>query len=121
MRIEIFALCDAATADFGKLSMLGVFDTIWVTKTPAIHPQCAIALRTRFERIEIGEHRVAVNNRHACYHRRNSRRAKNLRVAHKHSHRRCRGNSSLQRRLEGNRLGYHVGRLARKMVLGTLF
>ena len=61
MRIEIFALCDAATADFGKLSMLGVFDTIWVTKTPAVHPQCAIALRARFERIEIGGHRVAVN------------------------------------------------------------
>ena len=61
MRIEIFALCDAAIADFGKLSMLGVFDTISVIKTPAVHSQCAIALRVRFERIEIGEHKVAVN------------------------------------------------------------
>jgi len=25
MQIEIFALCDAATADFGKLSMFGAF------------------------------------------------------------------------------------------------
>ena len=61
MQIEIFALCDAATADFGKLSMLGSFDTIWVTKTPVVHPQCAIALRVRFERIERGEHKVVVH------------------------------------------------------------
>ncbi len=61
MQIEIFALCDAATADFGKLNMLGAFDTIWITKIPAVHPQCTIALRMRFERIERGEHKVAVN------------------------------------------------------------
>ena len=54
MRLEIFSLCDAATADFGKLSMLGVFDTIWAIKIPAVHPQCAIALRVRFEKIERG-------------------------------------------------------------------
>ncbi len=61
MQIEIFVLCDAATADFGKLSMLGAFDTIWVEKTPVVHPQCAIALRARFERIERGEHKVVVH------------------------------------------------------------
>ena len=61
MQIEIFALCDAATADFGKFSMLGAFDTIWVAKTPAIHPQCTIALRVRFSKIERGEHKVVVN------------------------------------------------------------
>jgi len=61
MQIEIFALCDAAIADLGKLSMLGAFDTIGVTKTPAVHPQCTIALRVRFEKIERGEHKVAVH------------------------------------------------------------
>lgn len=61
MQIEIFALCDAATADAGKLSMLGVFDTIWVTRAPAVHPQCTIVLRVRFNRIERGEHKVVVN------------------------------------------------------------
>lgn len=61
MRIEIFALCDAAIGDFGKLSMLGAFDTIWAVKTPLVHPQCAIALRIRFERIERGEHKVVVH------------------------------------------------------------
>ena len=61
MRIEIFALSDAATGDLGKLSMLGAFDTIWVAKTPVVHPQCTIALRVRFERIERGEHKVVVH------------------------------------------------------------
>jgi len=61
MQIEIFALCDAAIADLGKLSMLGAFDTIGVIKTPAVHPQCTIALRVRFEKIERGEHKVAVH------------------------------------------------------------
>jgi len=61
MQIEIFALCDAATGDAGKLSMLGAFDTIWTTQTPTKHPQCTIALRVRFERIERGEHAVEVN------------------------------------------------------------
>lgn len=61
MQIEIFALCDAATADFGKLSMLGAFDTIWVKEVPAVHQQCAIVLRTRFEKIERGEHKVVVH------------------------------------------------------------
>ena len=61
MQIEIFALCDAATGDLGKLSMLGAFDTIWTSKTPAIHPQCTIALRVRFERIERGEHKVVIH------------------------------------------------------------
>jgi len=61
MQIEIFTLCDAATGDIGKLSLLGAFDTIWVTKTPAVYPQCTIALRVRFKRIERGEHKVEVN------------------------------------------------------------
>jgi len=61
MRLEVFSLCDAATADGGKLSMLGAFDTIWVGKIPAVHPQCAIALRIRFDKIERGEHKITVN------------------------------------------------------------
>jgi len=61
MHIEVFSLCDAATADMGKLNILGAFDTIWATNIPAVHPQCALALRIRFERIERGEHRIIVN------------------------------------------------------------
>src|ERR1700690_3112596 len=62
MNIEVFSLCDAATVDVsGKLNVLGAFDTIWAARMPAVYPQCAIALRVRFDGIERGEHRVTVN------------------------------------------------------------
>jgi hypothetical protein len=62
MNIEVFSLCDAATVDVaGKLNVLGAFDTIWSGNMPAVYPQCAIALRIRFESFERGEHRVTVN------------------------------------------------------------
>jgi len=60
MNIEVFSLCDAATNEMGKLNILGAFDTIWTREIPTVHPQCAIALRIRFESIERGEHRVTV-------------------------------------------------------------
>lgn len=61
MQIEVFSLCDAATTDGGKLNILGAFDTVWTKKTPLIYPQCAIALRVRFEHDERGEHKVTVS------------------------------------------------------------
>jgi hypothetical protein len=62
MNIEMFSLCDAATIDAaGKLNVLGAFDTIWTANMPIVYPQCAIALRIRFEKIEKGEHRITVN------------------------------------------------------------
>ncbi len=62
MNIEVFSLCDAATVDAaGKLNVLGAFDTIWSSNMPTVYPQCAIALRIRFENIERGEHKVTVN------------------------------------------------------------
>jgi len=62
MNIEIFSLCDAATVDVaGKLNVLGAFDTISTGSMPTVYPHCAIALRIRFESIERGAHRVAVN------------------------------------------------------------
>ncbi len=61
MKTEIFALCDAATQAGGKLNILGTFDVIFSPKLPAAHPQCSIALRLRFEKIEEGEHHIKVN------------------------------------------------------------
>ncbi|MGQ0602551.1 MAG: DUF6941 family protein [Anaerolineales bacterium] len=60
MHVDIFTLCDAATADGGKLNILGAFDTIFVEKFPAIHPQCAVALRVRFRPSERGDHQVSM-------------------------------------------------------------
>jgi hypothetical protein len=59
--IEVFALCDAAADYQGRLSILGIFDSIFAGAIPAVHPQCAVALRLRFSRIEQGSHRLALH------------------------------------------------------------
>ncbi len=61
MQVEIFSLCDAATADGGKFNLLGAFDTIRAPQLPFVHSQCTIALRLRFSRIEEGDHKVTVH------------------------------------------------------------
>jgi hypothetical protein len=61
MKVELFAMCDAATDSGGKLNILGVFDTIGAAKAPVVHPRCAIVLKIRFERIERGDHRLKLN------------------------------------------------------------
>ncbi len=58
MKIEVFALCDAATDNHGKLNILGTFDQIYAAKMPVVHPACAIAMRLRFDKIEEGSHKV---------------------------------------------------------------
>ena len=61
MEIQIAALCDAATDSAGKLNILGTFDTINAAQMPAIHPQCSIALRIIFQKIEEGAHKLKLN------------------------------------------------------------
>jgi hypothetical protein len=61
MNIQIAVLCDAATDYSGKLNILGTFDTIITNQLPAVHPQCSIALRLAFSKIEEGAHRVKMN------------------------------------------------------------
>src|SRR5207237_5736556 len=62
MKVELFALCDAATADTGgKLNILGVFDRLNAREAPVTHPLCALAVRLRFERLEEGQKRVRVS------------------------------------------------------------
>ena len=58
MKVEVFALCDAATDNHGKLNLLGTFDQIYAAKLPVVHPACAIALRLRFDKMEEGRHAV---------------------------------------------------------------
>ena len=61
MDIQIAVLCDAATDNSGKLNILGTFDTIFTSQLPAIHPQCSIALRMTFNKVEEGNHKVKLN------------------------------------------------------------
>jgi hypothetical protein len=62
MKVEIFSLCDFATADSGgKLTIVGIFDTIWAREIPATHGLCALALRIRFDKIEEGLKKLKVS------------------------------------------------------------
>lgn len=61
MDIQVATLCDAATDSLGKLNLLGAFDTINAAQMPAIHPQCSIALRLIFQKIEEGSHKLKLN------------------------------------------------------------
>jgi hypothetical protein len=54
-------LCDAATDYNGKLNILGTFDTIYAPQMPAFHPQCSVALRLVFSKIEEGQHKLKMN------------------------------------------------------------
>jgi hypothetical protein len=61
MRVEIFTLCDAATVDAaGKLNILGSFDRLNAREVPAVHPQCALAIKLRFEPVEEGQKRIRI-------------------------------------------------------------
>ena len=61
MNIEAFLLCDAATDSFGKLNVLGAFDTIRAKEFPVAHSQCSVALRLRMSRIETGSHKLTIH------------------------------------------------------------
>lgn len=61
MKIELAALCDAATESGGKLNILGAFDSCTVPEYPFAVPHCAIVFRIRFNRVEGGPHKIRVN------------------------------------------------------------
>lgn len=61
MEVEAFLVCDAATDQFGKLSVLGAFDSIMAQAAPVVHPQFAIALRIRFKKSESANHPFRIN------------------------------------------------------------
>lgn len=61
MNIQVAVLCDAATDDNGKLNLLGAFDTIYARELPAIHPQCAVALRVTFAAEDEGKRQLKLN------------------------------------------------------------
>jgi len=62
MRVDIFTLCDAATIDAArKLNILGSFDRLSAHQTPVVHPQCALAVKLRFDRVEEGQKRIRIS------------------------------------------------------------
>jgi hypothetical protein len=62
MNIQVAVLCDAATEDNNiKLNLLGAFDTICAPQLPAVHPQCAVALRVTFMSGDEGQRKLKLN------------------------------------------------------------
>jgi hypothetical protein len=66
MNIQLAVLCDAATVENEKMSLLGAFDTIITPvlptpQHPAVHPQCAVAVRVTFMPGDEGRHLLAIN------------------------------------------------------------
>jgi hypothetical protein len=61
MQIDFAVCCDYAVIDrFGKLSVLGIFQHIWVGNFPAVHPRLHLVLRLKGRRTELGDHRVRI-------------------------------------------------------------
>lgn len=59
MKIEVAAICDAATDQSGKLNMLGVFDYI-EAELPIVIPRCTAVFRIRYTRSEATAHDMKV-------------------------------------------------------------
>lgn len=54
-------LADYALIDQqGKLSVLGLFQHVWVTQFPTVHPRAHLVLRVRGRRTEIGDHAMRI-------------------------------------------------------------
>ena len=64
MKIELLALADFAADYGGKLSVVGIFDTIFARQMPAVHPHCCLAVKLRFDPDEVGQKQLRLSIRH---------------------------------------------------------
>jgi hypothetical protein len=61
MHLDFAVAADYALVDqAGKISVLGIFQHIWVQQFPAMHPRLHLVLRLKGKRTEIGEHAVQI-------------------------------------------------------------
>jgi hypothetical protein len=61
MKLDFAVVCDYAVVDqYGKLSVLGIFQHIWVAQFPAVHPRLHLVVRLKGKRTEVGQHRVRI-------------------------------------------------------------
>ena len=61
MKVELFCLADYAADQAGKLTIVGIFDTLAGPQFPLMHPSCALAVKLRFQAIEAGTKRLRLN------------------------------------------------------------
>ncbi len=61
MIVDFAVLADYALIDqHGKLSVLGIFQHVWVATFPAMHPRTHLVLRVRGRRSEVGQHPIRI-------------------------------------------------------------
>lgn len=61
MNVDFAVVCDYAIVDqYGKLSVLGMFQHIWVAAFPTLHPRLHLVVRLRGKRTEVGNHQLAI-------------------------------------------------------------
>jgi len=61
VHLDFAVVADYALVDqSGKMSVLGIFQHIWVQQFPAMHPRLHLVLRLKGRRTEIGEHAVQI-------------------------------------------------------------
>lgn len=61
MKVHLALVCDHALIDqAGKLSVLGIFERIWVERFPAVHPRLHLVLRLKGRRTEVGGHPIVI-------------------------------------------------------------
>lgn len=58
MKIEVLTLCDFAADYGGKLTVVGLFDSIFARQVPAVHPHCCLAVKLRFDKAEVGQRQL---------------------------------------------------------------
>lgn len=61
MDLDFAVLADHALIDQqGKLSIIGIFQHVWVATFPAVHGRTHLVLRVRGRRTEIGSHSIRI-------------------------------------------------------------
>jgi len=61
MKVDFAVACDYALVDqYGKLSVLGIFQHIWVGQFPTVHPRLHLVVRLKGKRTEVGQHRLVI-------------------------------------------------------------
>jgi hypothetical protein len=64
VNLALAVVCDHALIDqSGKLSVIGIFERIWVERFPAVHPRLHLVLRLKGRRTEIGDHPIVITLR----------------------------------------------------------